>query len=224
MKRHKYRQETEAVRGGIDLGKKNGPLSTPIYQTSTFEVTDSEQQVRATSTDRFYSRYGNPTNSVAEAAMAELEGTERALLFDSGMSAITTSVLALVKAGDHIVAQRDIYGGATKFFTQWLPKLGVETTLVDTTEYEQHERAIRPNTRLLYLESPTNPTVRIVDLKKAAGLAKQHGITTLIDSTFATPINQRPAEFGIDLVMHSGTKYLAGHSDLMSGVVAGAAT
>ena len=168
MKRHKYRQETEAVRGGADLSKKNGPLSTPIYQTSTFEVTDSEQQVRAASTDQFYTRYGNPTNSVVEAAIAELEGTERALLFDSGMSAITTSVLALVKAGDHIVAQRDIYGGATKFFTQWLPKLGVETTLVDTTDYEQHERAIRPNTRLLYLESPTNPTVRIVDLKKAA--------------------------------------------------------
>jgi cystathionine beta-lyase/cystathionine gamma-synthase len=221
MKRHKYRQETEAVRGGTDLSKKNGPLSTPIYQTSTFEVTDSEQQVRAASTDQFYSRYGNPTNSVAEAAIAELEGTERALLFDSGMSAITTSVLALLKAGDHIVAQRDIYGGATKFFTQWLPKLGVETTLVDTTDYEQHERAIRPNTRLLYLESPTNPTVRIVDLKKAAGLAKHHGITTLIDSTFATPINQRPAEFGIDLVMHSGTKYFAGHSDLISGIVAG---
>jgi len=221
MKRHKYRQETEAVRGGADLSKKNGPLSTPIYQTSTFEVTDSEQQVRAASTDQFYTRYGNPTNSVVEAAIAELEGTERALLFDSGMSAITTSVLALVKAGDHIVAQRDIYGGATKFFTQWLPKLGVETTLVDTTDYEQHERAIRPNTRLLYLESPTNPTVRIVDLKKAASLAKQHGITTLIDSTFATPINQRPAEFGIDLVMHSGTKYFGGHSDLISGIVAG---
>ena len=221
MKRHKYRQETEAVRGGADLSKKNGPLSTPIYQTSTFEVTDSEQQVRAASTDQFYTRYGNPTNSVVEAAIAELEGTERALLFDSGMSAITTSVLALVKAGDHIVAQRDIYGGATKFFTQWLPKLGVDTTLVDTTDYEQHERAIRPNTRLLYLESPTNPTVRIVDLKKAASLAKQHGITTLIDSTFATPINQRPAEFGIDLVMHSGTKYFGGHSDLISGIVAG---
>jgi cystathionine beta-lyase/cystathionine gamma-synthase len=221
MKRHKYRQETEAVRGGADLSKKNGPLSTPIYQTSTFEVTDSEQQVRAASTDQFYTRYGNPTNSVVEAAIAELEGTERALLFDSGMSAITTSVLALVKAGDHIVAQRDIYGGATKFFTQWLPKLGVDTTLVDTTDYEQHERAIRPNTRLLYLESPTNPTVRIVDLKKAASLAKQHGITTMIDSTFATPINQRPAEFGIDLVMHSGTKYFGGHSDLISGIVAG---
>lgn len=221
MKRHQHRQETEAVRGGTDLSKKNGPLSTPIYQTSTFEVTDNEQQVRATTTDKFYTRYGNPTHTVVQAAITELEGTEAALLFASGMSAITTSVLALLKTGDHVVAQRDIYGGATKFFSHWLPKFGVEITFVDTTEYDQHARAIRPNTRLLYLESPTNPTLRIVDLKKVAELAKQHNVTTLIDSTFATPINQRPADFGIDLVMHSGTKYFAGHSDLICGIVSG---
>jgi cystathionine beta-lyase/cystathionine gamma-synthase len=143
------------------------------------------------------------------------------LLFASGMGAITTSVLGLLKSGDHVVAQRDIYGGATKFFTQWLPKLGIETTLVDTTEYDQHARAIRPNTKLLYLESPTNPTLRVVDLRKTAALARQHNLITLIDSTFATPINARPADFGIDLVMHSGTKYFAGHSDLICGIVAG---
>jgi cystathionine beta-lyase/cystathionine gamma-synthase len=221
MKKHSRHQETEAVRGGTELHKKNGPLVTPIYQTSTFEVTDMEQQVRATHTDMFYTRYGNPTHTVAESAIAELEGADGALLFASGMSAITTSILALVKSGDHIVAQRDIYGGATKFLTQWLPKLGVETTLVDTTDYEQHAQAIRPNTKILYLESPTNPTLRVVDLKKVAALAKKHGLTTLIDSTFATPINCRPAEFGIDLVMHSGTKYFAGHSDLICGVIAG---
>ena len=221
MKKHWRHQETEAVRGGTDLDKKNGPLATPIYQTSTFEVTDMEQQLRATHTDMFYTRYGNPTHTVAESAIAELEGSDAALLFASGMSAITTSILALVKSGDHIVAQRDIYGGATKFLTQWLPKLGVETTLVDTTDYAQHERAIRPNTKLLHLESPTNPTLRIVDLKKVSELAKRRGIITLIDSTFSTPINCRPAEFGIDLVMHSGTKYFAGHSDLICGIVAG---
>jgi cystathionine beta-lyase/cystathionine gamma-synthase len=221
MKPHKHRQETEAVRGGVDLSKKNAPVSTPIYQTSTFEVTDSEQQLRATHTDMFYTRYGNPTHTVAENAIAELEGTAGALLFASGMSAITTSVLALLKSGDHVVAQRDIYGGATKFFSQWLPKLGVETTFVDTTEYEQHARAIRPNTRMLYLESPTNPLVRVVDLKRVAALAKQHGLISFVDSTFATPINQRPADFGIDLVMHSGTKYLGGHADLIAGAVAG---
>ena len=221
MKHHEHRPETEAVRGGTDLSKKNAPLTTPIYQTSTFQVTDSDQQLRATHTDMFYTRYGNPTNTVAESAIAELEGVDRALLFASGMAAITTSVFALLQSGDHIVAQRDIYGGASKFLGQWLPKLGIETTFVDTTEYEQHARAIKSNTRMLYLESPTNPTLRVVDLKKVSALARQHNLLTMIDSTFATPINTRPAEFGIDLVMHSGTKYFAGHSDLIAGVVAG---
>src|SRR6266481_158970 len=221
MKEHKNHPETEAVRAGTDLDKKNGPVTTPIYQTSTFEVTDNEGQLRATSTDMFYTRYGNPTHTVAESAIAQLEGVDAALLFASGMNAITTSVLSLLKSGDHVVAQRDIYGGATKFLSQWLPRLGVEATLVDTIEYDQHARAIQPNTKLLYLESPTNPTLRVVDLKKVAALARQHHLTTFIDSTFATPINQRPADFGIDLVMHSGTKYFAGHSDLICGIVAG---
>jgi cystathionine beta-lyase/cystathionine gamma-synthase len=221
MKRHQHRQETEAVRGGTDLSKKNGPLSTPIYQTSTFEVTDSQRQVEVTHTDMFYTRYGNPTHTVAESAIAELEGTDAALLFASGMCAVTTTVLGLLKSGDHIVAQRDIYGGVTKFFTQWLPKLGIEVTLVDTNDYEQHVRAIRANTKMLYLESPTNPVALVIDLKKVAGIAKKHNLISMIDSTFATPINQRPAEYGIDLVMHSGTKYFGGHSDLIAGIVAG---
>ncbi|MGZ4733422.1 MAG: trans-sulfuration enzyme family protein [Terriglobales bacterium] len=221
MKKHQHHAETEAVRGGTDLHKKNGPLATPIYQTSTFEVTDSDQQVRATSTDMFYTRYGNPTHTVAEKAIAELEGADAALLFASGMNAITTSILSLLKSGDHVVAQRDIYGGATKFFSQWLPKLGIETTFVDTVEYDQHARAIQPNTKLLYLESPTNPVLRVVDLRKVTALARQHNLITFIDSTFATPINLRPADFGIDLIMHSGTKYYAGHADLICGIVAG---
>jgi cystathionine beta-lyase/cystathionine gamma-synthase len=223
MKRKFKRPETQATRGAADLEKKNGPLATPIYQTSTFEVTDNEEQLRVTGSDSYYTRYGNPTNTVAEKTVAELEGVDAALTFASGMGAITTTIMALLKAGDHIVAQRDVYGGTHKFLSQWLPKLGVETTFVDTTEYEQHARAIRPNTKLLYLESPTNPTLRIVDLNKTAALAKQHGLISMIDSTFGTPINQHPAEFGIDLIMHSGTKYLSGHSDLICGVVAGRA-
>jgi len=223
MKPSSHRPETKAVRGGTDLRKKNGPLSTPIYQTSTFEVTDNDQQLRATPTDMFYTRYGNPTNSAAERAIAELEGVERGLLFASGMNAITTSILALLKSGDHVVAQRDVYGGAAKFFGQWLPKLGIETTFVDTTEYDQHERAIQPNTRLLYVESPTNPLLRVVDLRRVVGIARRHNLITMIDSTFSTPINCKPAEFGIDLVMHSGTKYFGGHSDLIAGAVAGRA-
>lgn len=221
MKKHNRHPETEAVRGGTDLHKKNGPVTTPIYQTASFEVADNDQQVRATSTDMFYTRYGNPTHTVAEKAIAELEGVDAALLFASGMNAITTSMLSLLKSGDHVVAQRDIYGGATKFFSQWLPKFGIETTFVDTVEYDQHARALQPNTKLLYLESPTNPTLRVVDLRTVAALARQHNLITFIDSTFATPINQRPADFGIDLIMHSGTKYFAGHSDLICGIVAG---
>jgi cystathionine beta-lyase/cystathionine gamma-synthase len=212
---------TKAVRGAANLDKKNGPVSTPIYQTSTFEVTDNDEQLRSTHTDHFYTRYGNPTNTVAEKTIAELEGTDAALTFASGMGAITTTIMALLKSGDHIVAQRDIYGGANKFLSQWLPKLGIETSFVDTTDYDQHARAIRPNTRLLYLESPTNPTLRVVDFAKVIDIAKQNNLLTMIDSTFGTPINQHPAAFGFDLIMHSGTKYLAGHSDLICGVVAG---
>ena len=221
MKRRTRHPETAAVHGAADLEKKNGPVATPIYQTSTFEVTDNDEQQRVTTTDRYYTRWGNPTNTVAEQAVAEIEGVEAARTFASGMGAITTTVMALLKTGDHIVAQREIYGGVAKFFSEWLPRLGMETTFVDTTDYEQYARAIRPNTRLLYLESPTNPALQVVDFKKAAALAQQHKLISMIDSTFGTPINQRPAEYGIDLVMHSGTKYLSGHADLTCGVVAG---
>ena len=221
MKQRKRRPETAAVRGASEMQKKNGPVAPEIYQTSTFEVADNEEQIRVTTTDRYYTRWGNPTITLAEQTVAALEGTEGALVFASGMGAITTTILSLLKAGDHIVAQRDLYGGVTKFFSEWLPKLGIETTLVDTTEYEHHARAIRPNTKLLYLESPTNPALHIVDMKKMAALAKQHGLISMIDSTFGTPMNQHPAEYGIDLEMHSGTKYLSGHADLTCGVISG---
>jgi cystathionine beta-lyase/cystathionine gamma-synthase len=221
MKQRKRRAETAAVRGASDLEKKNGPVAPEIYQTSTFEVTDNEEQIRVTTTDRYYTRWGNPTITLAEQTLAAIEATESALVFASGMGAITTTILSLLKAGDHIVAQREVYGGVAKFFAEWLPKLGIETTFVDTTEYAEHARAIHPNTKLLYLESPTNPALRIVDMKKTASLARQHGLISLIDSTFGTPINQHPADYGIDLVMHSGTKYLSGHADLTCGVVCG---
>src|SRR5580700_584972 len=221
MKRHSQHSETKAVRGAADLEKKNGPLGTPIYQSSTFQMTDNDEQVRLTGSDHYYTRYGNPTNTAAETTIAELEGVDAALTFASGMGAVTTTIMALLKSGDHVVAQRDIYGGVNKFLSQWLPKMGIETTFVDTTDYDQHARAIRPNTKLLYLESPTNPTLRVVDFKKVAAVAKKHKLLSMIDATFGTPINQHPAEYGIDLVMHSGTKYLAGHSDLICGTVAG---
>jgi cystathionine beta-lyase/cystathionine gamma-synthase len=212
---------TAAVHGASDLGKKNGPVAPAIYQTSTFEVEDNEEQIRVTSTDRYYTRWGNPTITEAEQTVAAIEGTEGARTFASGMGAITTTVLALLKAGDHIVAQRDVYGGVTKFLSEWLPKLGIETSFVDSTDYEQYARALRKNTKLLYVESPTNPALRVIDMKKTAALAQQYGLISLIDSTFGTPINQHPAEYGFDLIMHSGTKYLSGHADLTCGVVCG---
>src|SRR5260221_9903317 len=173
MKRHRFHAETESVHGAGDLEKRNAPLAQPIYQTSTFQVTDSDQQLRATSTDMFYTRYGNPTHTAVESAIAELEGADAALLFASGMNAITTSIFALVKSGDHIVAQRDIYGGVTKFFSTWLPKLGGDTTFVDTTEYDQHVKAIKPNTKMLYLQSPTNPMLRGGDLPKTPRISRE---------------------------------------------------
>lgn len=221
MNRKSGHAETQAARSAADLHKKNGPMALPIYQTSTFEVTDNDEQLRVTGSDSYYTRYGNPTNSVAERTVAALEGVDAALTFSSGMGAITTTLMALLKAGDHVVAQRDVYGGTHKFLSQWLPKFGVETTLVDTTDYSQHERAIRPNTKILYVESPTNPAIRVVDMERVAGMAKQQGLISMIDSTFGTPINQHPAQYGFDLIMHSGTKYLSGHTDLICGVVAG---
>ena len=221
MKRRRFHPETESVHGNKDFEKRNAPMAQPIYQTSTFQVTDSDEQLRVTGTDIFYTRYGNPTHTAVESTIAQLESADAALLFASGMNAITTSILALVKSGDHIVAQRDIYGGVTKFLSTWLPKLGVETTFVDTTDYDQHARAIRPNTKLLYLETPTNPTLRVVDIRRAVAIAREHRLISMVDSTFATPINTRPAEFGIDLVLHSGTKYFGGHTDLICGVAAG---
>jgi len=221
MKQRSLHSESKAVHGASDLKKKNGPVATPIYQTSTFEVTDNDEQQQVTETDRYYTRWGNPTNTVAEQTLAAIEGTEAARTFASGMGAITTTILALLKSGDHIVAQRDVYGGVSKFLSQWLPRLAIETTFVDTTNYEQYAQAIRPDTRLLYLESPTNPTLRVVDFAKVASLARKHNLISMIDGTFGTPINQHPAECGIDLVIHSGTKYLSGHADLTCGVVAG---
>lgn len=217
----KRNPETAAVHGGSEPEHKSGPLATPIFQTSTFSVEDNDEQARVTHSDKFYTRYGNPTHTVAEKTIAELESAEAALLFASGMAAITTSILALVRAGDHIVAQADLYGGTLKFLSQWLPKFGVETSFVETTRADDFERVIRPNTRLMYLESPTNPTLKLVDVRRAVAIAKAHGLTTLMDNTFATPINQRPIESGVDIVLHSATKYMGGHSDLIAGVAAG---
>jgi methionine-gamma-lyase len=170
---------------------------------------------------RYYTRYGNPTLERAETIIAQLEGAEAALVTGSGMGAITTTILALVQSGDHIVAQRNHYMGTTKLLTEILPRFGMTATLVDQTDVAAFAAALRPETKLLLVETPSNPTMQLTDLQAIADLARPRNILTFCDNTFASPYNQRPLAHGIDLVMHSATKYLGGHHDLSAGVVAG---
>jgi methionine-gamma-lyase len=198
------------------------PVSAPIWQTSTFEFREPEHVANAATATRpetFYTRYGNPNFTVAQDAIAVLEGGEAALVTGSGMGAIMLVFLGLLKNGDHVIAQKAHYVGTMKALEQWLPRYGIEVSMVDQTDLSAFEAALRPNTRLIYVESPTNPTLAITDLDGVAALARGRGITTCIDNTFATPINQRPLEHGIDLVVHSATKYLGGHSDVTAGTV-----
>jgi cystathionine beta-lyase/cystathionine gamma-synthase len=195
----------------------------PVHLSSTFESKDIDEQVELEErkADTFYTRYGNPTLSLAEKVVAELEGAESAAVFGSGMAAITTTLLAHLKAGDHAVFQREIYGGVHRFAREILPSYGVAVDWFEATDAEGAERAIRENTRLLYLESPTNPTLKLVDIERVARMARDRRIPSFIDSTFASPLNTRPHDLGVDAVLHSATKYLGGHSDLVGGVLAG---
>ncbi len=199
-------------------------IAPPIHQSSTFRAqSPAEFAEMATRPhhERYYTRYGNPTLARVEKVIAALEGAEAALVTSSGMGAITTTVLALVQAGDHIVAQRNHYMGTTKLLTEVLPRFGVTATLVDQTDMAAFAAAITPQTKLILVETPSNPTLQLTDLPAVAELGRTHGILTFADNTFASPINQRPLDHGIDLVMHAATKYLGGHHDLSAGVVAG---
>jgi methionine-gamma-lyase len=200
------------------------PISSPIFQTTTFAVPSADDLARVAvevSTPGFYTRHGNPNHSELADAVATLEGAERGLVFASGMGALTTSVLALVRAGDHVVAQRSMYGGSLSLLQTVLPRLGIECTLVDQTDVGAWERAVTPATRLMLIESPSNPRLEITDIAAVVAIARERDIVTLADNTFASPVNQRPLELGVDLVWHSATKYLAGHSDTSAGVVVG---
>jgi methionine-gamma-lyase len=195
-----------------------------LWQTATFTAGSAEEFAEAATEprhDQFYTRYGNPTLTQASSVIAALEGTESAMLFASGMAAITTTVLALVKQGDHVVAQRSHYSSTLTLLNKVLPRFGVDVTLVDQTDTAAFEAAITPSTKLIYIESPTNPLMQLTDLAAVGALARKHGALIAIDNTFATPINQRPADHGIDLVLHSATKYMGGHSDLVAGALAG---
>ncbi|MFI6294677.1 trans-sulfuration enzyme family protein [Nonomuraea sp. NPDC050790] len=201
-------------------------VAPPIFQTAAFAAEDGEAFARAAVAPRgkdFYTRYGNPNHAQVAAVVAELENTEAAMVTASGMAALTTAVLALVSAGDHVIGQRSTYGGTASVLLNLLPRLGVTTTVVDQTDTDAFAAALTPRTRLVLVESPSNPLLQITDVRAVAGLARAHDVPTMADNTFATPLNQRPADLGVDLVWHSATKYLNGHSDVSAGVLAGPA-
>ncbi|MFJ5227332.1 trans-sulfuration enzyme family protein [Streptomyces sp. NPDC088400] len=201
-------------------------VAPPIYQTAAFSAADAETFAQAAVDRRgqdFYTRFGNPNHAQVASVVAELEHTEAAMVTASGMAALTTAVLALVSAGDHVIGQRSTYGGTASVLLNLLPRLGVSTTLVDQTDPEAFEKALTSRTRLILVESPSNPLLQITDLRAVVELARAHDVLTMADNTFATPLNQRPADFGIDLVWHSATKYLNGHTDVSAGVLAGPA-
>jgi len=222
MKRYDLSPSTRAIHTS-EGPRKNEPVAPPIHLSATFESKDVDEQValEEAKADTFYTRYGNPTLSLAERVIAELEGAESACVFGSGMGAITTSLLAHLKRGDHAIFQREIYGGVHRFASELLPRYGVDVSWFNATDIGGFERAIGDETRVVYLESPTNPTLKLVDIARVSAIATEHGIVSFIDSTFATPLNTRPHELGVDAVLHSATKYLGGHSDLLAGVVAG---
>lgn len=220
---------TQAVHAGEEKRKPYGAITTPIIQASTYtfentaEILDYMQRLAANDPDARdeYGRYGNPTQKVVERKMAALEGGERALLFASGMCAITTALCTLLSSGDHLVMISGSYRRTHEFAFSYLSRWGIETTLAPIDDPAALATAIRPTTRVMFSETPTNPYLRVMDLAQTVEIARQHSITTILDSTFATPINLRPLEYGVDVVIHSATKYLGGHNDLLAGAVIG---
>ena len=215
---------TRSVHAGEMRRKYADSITTPIIQTSTFTFKDSKhiEDYTKKGKEHFeYGRYGNPTAQIAERRLADLENAEDCVVFTSGMSAITTTILTLVQSGDHIVITDDSYKKTLEFCQSYLKQFGVDCTIVPFGDYNILDKAIQKNTRFIFSESPTNPYLNIFDLVKIKKIADKHKVLTLIDSTFATPLNQRPIEFGMDLVLQSCTKYLAGHNDILAGAVLG---
>jgi len=199
-------------------------VAPPIYQTATFRaesVKDFTHRAAEPRHPEYYTRFGNPSLGQVEAVLADLEGAEAALVTASGMAAVSSAVISMVNAGDHVIAQTNHYGGTANLLQKLLPRFGVEVTQIDQRDTAGFERGLHKNTKLILLESPSNPVMALTDLRAIATLAKARNITTLVDNTFATPINQRPLELGCDLVFHSATKYFGGHSDLIAGAVMG---
>ncbi len=201
---------TLSVHAGSVGDSLYGGLVNPIYQASAY---DYEQLVR-------YPRYFNtPNHEAVVRKVAALENTEDGLVFSSGMAAILTAMFAVLKKGDHIIFQNDLYGGVHYLAVNELSRHGIEYTLVDAADPENFQRAIRKETKAIYIETPSNPLLKITDMGAVSKIARKHGLLTLIDNTFASPVNQNPADFGIDIILHSGTKYIGGHSDISCGVM-----
>jgi len=200
-----------------------GAVVGPIYQTSTFHFPAAHSESADRGRVYLYTRLENPTVEGPTETIRQLEGGEDARLFSSGMGAITATLLSLVRSGDEVVALQDLYGGTLDLLTDLLPKFGIRVRFVPMAEAAEPEAILRPGTRLVWLESPTNPTLSVVDLHRWADVADDRGALLAVDNTFATPINQNPLALGADLVVHSATKYLAGHSDLLAGAVVGPA-
>ncbi|MFS8071797.1 MAG: trans-sulfuration enzyme family protein, partial [Byssovorax sp.] len=225
----KLPDSTDAVHAGTPRARPDHALAPAVVQTATYTFADSADLERFQSGEdadperQEYGRYGNPTAREVEKRIAALDGAEDALLFASGMAAVTTSLLALVKAGDHVVLFRDAYRRTRQFVVGTLARFGVEHTLVEPGSLDGLTQAFRPRTRLAITESPTNPYLRCIDLEQFASICRAQRVKSIVDATFATPINVRPLSHGVDLVIHSATKYLGGHNDVLGGTVAGSA-
>ena len=219
---------SRAVHAGSQRHKPYHAVVDPIVQTAIYEFEDSaavleyQRELRAGKAERLeYSRYGSPTVTAVEARLAELEHAGAAVMFSSGMAAMTVTLLAFLEQGSHVILTSDCYKRTRQFCVDHLRRFGVETTVVPAGDLDALESAIRPSTRVLVSETPTNPYLRVLDLERFGKFGQRYGVLTLVDATFATPFNVRPIEWGVDLVMHSATKYLGGHHDLLAGVVAG---
>jgi methionine-gamma-lyase len=215
---------TKVVHAGEDLTEHFGAVSVPIYNTSIFSFTDAEEGAAIHNYQKegfFYGKLGNPTQNALEKTISELENGEAALTFASGMAAISAAIFTLVKTGDHIVAPVSMYPTTTIFLQHLMENFGVKISFIDAVNAENYANAIRPNTKVFWIETPSNPLLKITDVFAVAQIAKDSGIKTIADNTFATPFNQKPIELGVDLVIHSATKYLGGHSDLTAGLLTG---
>jgi cystathionine beta-lyase len=212
MEENTYKFETKLLHNKHKLDPSTGAVSVPIQHASTFHQFDIDHFGKYD-----YSRSLNPTREALEEVIAELEGGVKGFAFSSGMAAISTAFLLLSK-GDHVVITEDVYGGTFRVVTQVLNRFGIEHTFVDMTDLDQVKQAIRPNTKLFYVETPSNPLLKVTDIKAICDLAKQCGALTFVDNTFLTPALQKPLELGADVVLHSATKFLSGHSDVVAGL------